>query len=270
MTQIGTRAYIAPEILEGESKMKPSERNKLFTRYNAKVDSWSFALVFILCLKGELPSDQNAQVQAEASTDPVVNKVIAALYNIDPKERSLLHEALGELKYNLKDARLLYSKCCTNFFWLTGINLLYAAASSDLRTTKWVLDNFVLQDNPLYNVKQQDDNHGWTFLHFAAVEGHLDILKYVKETCDEEVFFIADHSGWTVLHLAAMHGHKDIVEWMLDNFDKERIIQTGFKTPASKGEKNVYDAAKINGNTDVCNLLLDALGEKVCKAKKYS
>ncbi len=265
MTQIGTPSYIAPEILEGESKMKPSERNKFFTRYNAKVDSWSFALVFIFCLKGELPSDSKNPRQAEASTDPVVNKVIAALHKVDPKERLLLHEALGELKYNLKDARLL----CKKNWSFARVNLLHVAASCDFKTTKWVLDNFVLQDNPLYNVKKQDD-YGSTFLHFAAVPGHLDILKYVKETCDEEVFFLANHYCFTVLHHAAYEGYKDIVEWMLDNFDKERIIQTGFKTPASKGKETVYDVANKNGNTDVCNLLLNALGEKVCKAKNYS
>jgi len=54
----------------------------------------------------------------------------------------------------------------------------------------------------------------WTALHYAANEGHGDILEALVEKCiDIEA---RTHQQRTVLHLAAARGHTDICRFLCD------------------------------------------------------
>lgn len=61
--------------------------------------------------------------------------------------------------------------------------------------------------------EQHRDNSGWTPLHYAAFEGHIDVCEALLEAgakIDE-----ADNDGKGALMLAAQEGHATLVERLL-------------------------------------------------------
>ncbi len=62
--------------------------------------------------------------------------------------------------------------------------------------------------------KEARDNAGWTPLHHAANNGHLDIVKeLLKEPGTARN--IPDNNGFTPLHLACKYGHMDVVKFLV-------------------------------------------------------
>lgn len=62
--------------------------------------------------------------------------------------------------------------------------------------------------------EQHRDNSGWTPLHYAAFEGHVDVCDALLEAgakVDE-----ADNDGKGALMLAAQEGHTALVERLLE------------------------------------------------------
>ena len=55
---------------------------------------------------------------------------------------------------------------------------------------------------------------GWTPLHMAASKNHIQVVSFlIKKGADEDAKAII--GGWTPLHWAALEGHKDIVELLI-------------------------------------------------------
>lgn len=62
--------------------------------------------------------------------------------------------------------------------------------------------------------EQHRDNSGWTPLHYAAFEGHVDVCEALLEAgakIDE-----TDNDGKGALMLAAQEGHATLVERLLE------------------------------------------------------
>ncbi len=99
MSRTGTIAYMAPELLMGERLLRtnPALRRKYLVRYSAMVDSWSFGIVFLHCLTGELPHLDEVREKIATVEDDVLRNVLKALLQEDPLNRKYLHEV-----YNLK------------------------------------------------------------------------------------------------------------------------------------------------------------------------
>lgn len=63
--------------------------------------------------------------------------------------------------------------------------------------------------------EQHRDNSGWTPLHYAAFEGHVDVCEALLEAgakLDE-----TDNDGKGALMLAAQEGHTSLVERLLEH-----------------------------------------------------
>ena len=71
------------------------------------------------------------------------------------------------------------------------------------------------------------DNDGWTPLHIAASEGHLDQIPGVTA---ELLANVKDNDGWTPLHKAAENGHLDQVPGVTVGF-LASVKDNGGKTP---------------------------------------
>ena|SRR5256885_41754 len=66
----------------------------------------------------------------------------------------------------------------------------------------------ILIEHPERVTATDDDN--WTPFHFAAWEGHTDIVNIlIKHYAN---VMATDNDGWTPLHYATLNGHEDIVK----------------------------------------------------------
>ncbi|CAG8466770.1 4170_t:CDS:2, partial [Scutellospora calospora] len=90
----------------------------------------------------------------------------------------------------------------------TDINLRlpHTAGKEDIQIIKLLLENG----------ENNFDINGSTPLHWAALEGHKEIVKYLIEKNDSLVNMINENSE-TALHEAAWNGHREIVEFLLDH-----------------------------------------------------
>ena len=72
----------------------------------------------------------------------------------------------------------------------------------------------------LIKVKKVDPNinnniFGYTPLHIASLNGHLDIVKYLVEECKTDPNIKNIENGSTPLHYASYSGHPDIVKYLV-------------------------------------------------------
>ena len=79
--------------------------------------------------------------------------------------------------------------------------------------------------------KNPSTNDGWTPLHSAAYDGHLEIFKCIAEHLDDKN--PATNDGWTPLHSAAQEGHLEVVKYIAEHLgDNNPVAQNG-STPKS-------------------------------------
>ena len=90
----------------------------------------------------------------------------------------------------------------------------------------------------------------WTALHFASFYGHLDIVKYLIETCqvDKEG---KDHSGTTALHIACKLGRIDVATYLIET------CQVDVEAKDNDG-CTVLHIATIAGRLDMIKYLIES------------
>ena len=120
-------------------------------------------------------------------------------------------------------------------------DFLDAASKGDLVNVKCCVN---------YGINTESKNNdGWTALHYASYNGHLEIVKYLIETCrvDTEA---RDNDGWTALHFASDHGHLEIVKYLTAacNVDKEA---------RDNDEWTVLHRACSNGHSEIVKYLIE-------------
>jgi ankyrin repeat protein len=82
-----------------------------------------------------------------------------------------------------------------------------------------------------------ENDSGWTPLHMASQEGHLDVVKVLLARHPKVNAQEAD--GETALHLAAFYGHLGVAQVLLKNGAGLRIENKEGKVPLAWRQRNV-------------------------------
>ncbi|XP_045198124.2 uncharacterized protein LOC123552484 [Mercenaria mercenaria] len=91
------------------------------------------------------------------------------------------------------------------------------------------------------------DNNGFTVAHYAAREGHLDILKFVVTNGASATLKV--QGGNTIFHLAAFNGHVSVLDYLMDSYHGIITLQN------DDSFMPVHLAAK-SGQTDTIDFFL--------------
>ena len=107
-----------------------------------------------------------------------------------------------------------------------------ASKIGDVNLVEFILENV---NPPMY------DQHGRTPIHFAALNGHSEVVKIIISYT--QIPNVADLYGMTPIHLATKNGHANVVQvltpcssWNLLDFNT--VCQ-------NKGPSRVYENRKI-------------------------
>jgi ankyrin repeat protein len=81
------------------------------------------------------------------------------------------------------------------------------------------LQDFLASSSPRWDCATRTDSHGATVLHWAAGQGHVDVVQFLVEhtgcQIDTPQRGHRSFGGRTALHWAARHGHVEIVQYLL-------------------------------------------------------
>ena len=100
-----------------------------------------------------------------------------------------------------------------------------------------------LQNGANVNAVDKFGNLGWRALHWAACEGHADVIEVLlKHGANVNA---KDNGGWTALHWAAKLGHADVVEVLLKH-----------GADVNARDDRGWTALHVAGNADVAEILL--------------
>lgn len=102
-------------------------------------------------------------------------------------------------------------------------------------------------------VKNPADEKGYTPLHFAAWEGHLQIVQLILQNT-KRIHPKTDYHGFTPLHYATLSGHLPVIKCLL-----KRKTQ---KLPKDEDGKTPLHLAAENGHFEICKLILDNVSDK--------
>jgi ankyrin repeat protein len=99
----------------------------------------------------------------------------------------------------------------------------------------------VASDNYLRNIIDWNakDNDGWTFLHRASSEGHLNIIQFVgsNEYLRDKIDWNAkDNYGWTFLHEASSRGFLEIIQFFFENPENFELVKDIIYAKTNNGE----------------------------------
>ncbi|XP_076326481.1 uncharacterized protein LOC143233758 isoform X2 [Tachypleus tridentatus] len=123
--------------------------------------------------------------------------------------------------------------------FVSTLSIHEAARNGDLRAVRLLLRND-------WKRMETVDERGWTPIHLAAANGHVEIVQYLGERGAH--LSALDPSGYTAIHIAAMNGHAECVEVLLDmGSEVDNVTSDGF-TP--------LHLAVLNASVDCCQVLI--------------
>ena len=129
---------------------------------------------------------------------------VKLILNFIQPEKSALHLAVSE--GHLEIVKLLAQNChLENMRTENGNTLLHAAALKN----QVQISKFLKSQNP--NLPKIPNISGFTPLHYAAENGHLEVVKVLLENQENP----GNMWGNTPLHYAATEGHTEVVEYLL-------------------------------------------------------
>jgi ankyrin repeat protein len=99
-----------------------------------------------------------------------------------------------------------------------------------------------IEENDFTNYDLNDN--GYTRMHNFALGGRLELMKILVEKNDKSILQVVDNNGLTLGHYAAVNGHLDILDYLfkeqkLDIYVKDKFGQTIAHRPSRAGEVKV-------------------------------
>ncbi len=202
----------------------------------------------------EALNEENESLRNENAT---LNSKLGETKRQHSKTEALLRKAQKELE----ELKSRAGVGATNEGWTP---LHSAVKISDVNVTKDILKTGKIDLNAT-------DKDGWTLLHYAAHDDHLDKVKYlVEEGAD---FEIKDKNGKSPLHLAAMYGHLEVVKYLveeganLEARDKSGKSPLDLATGEQHNEVVKYLQKKIKSRTGLNEGELEKTGKKQFSSK---
>jgi ankyrin repeat protein len=131
---------------------------------------------------------------------------------------------------------------------LIGVPLYSMAEKGDVKSVKILMASGA-------NIAAKDDKYGWTALHWAAMNGHKDVVTLLLDRDPNMVAAKDKNYGRTPLHLAVMKGmkgHEDVVALLLDRMDPNMVAAKDWF-----GVRTALHYAALNGRRDAVALLLE-------------
>eukprot|EP01083_Nonionella_stella_P082770 228553_1 len=125
-------------------------------------------------------------------------------------------------------------------------SLLSAAKYGDLEDVK----HFVSQDPTV--VSSTDSEKRRNALHLAAINGHIDVIRYLLEETEIDVMS-TDTETKNSLHLAAANGHLEIVRYFVNETDLD--VVSVVEMHLFKGQ-NALHLAALGGHHEVVRYLV--------------
>ncbi|MDD7805582.1 MAG: ankyrin repeat domain-containing protein, partial [Endozoicomonas sp. (ex Botrylloides leachii)] len=106
--------------------------------------------------------------------------------------------------------------------------LHYAAQHGFIHSVKYLLEQGDAQQ--LIRLKNKSQN---SLVHLAAIAGHSDLLQWLANQYGKEVLLEKGHNGFTALHFAAKEGHLNCIEPLLNAApDSLHLREDGGSCPA--------------------------------------
>jgi len=93
------------------------------------------------------------------------------------------------------------------------------------------------------------DDDGWTPLHLAWAEDHVDLVRFLVAHCADVT--AKDNDGWILLHLTPCSSDLDLVHWQF-------LVEYGADMSAkAKDESTLLHGASGSGNVDLAQFLVE-------------
>ena len=104
----------------------------------------------------------------------------------------------------------------------------YAVIHNSLKVCKFIVEN------DLDQILLDNTSGGQTFLHTAALFGHIELYKMILEKVADKIPL---HYGYTPLHFAAGQGHLEMCRLILENVNDKSPVDANGQTPKEVAEE---------------------------------
>uniref|UniRef100_A0A7R9WS08 BTB domain-containing protein n=1 Tax=Craspedostauros australis TaxID=1486917 RepID=A0A7R9WS08_9STRA len=106
------------------------------------------------------------------------------------------------------------------------------------------------RENPDADVNTNTTDDGYTWIHMASKEGHLDVVRYFVESCNGDPTVPSD-DGTTALHCACIHGYLNVAKYLVE------VCGVDIDKQAKSGNTALHSACR-HGRLAVVNYLVES------------
>src|SRR5690349_1174668 len=84
-------------------------------------------------------------------------------------------------------------------------------SSGNLQVLRFIKEWNLVKNLESMIVEERSGNH---LTHVAALNGHLEMLKWLEEECGVDMNVADESDGQRPVHVAALNGHLEVLKWL--------------------------------------------------------